>query len=293
MLGGATGALVIGGIQNYNPAIVGLPERLITFRDNNLPAGSPDPTAPSCPTCLDGIPTWDVTINYVPVSWPSYAPTVLYMRPGATEFWRLLAAFTDSLFQLQLLYDGVPQPLRLVATDGVVVGSNKATRQGSTATVTTLMFEGAARPEFILAAPPASVKLAVLAAVNVDTGIDGDVDPPRTLVRIVLDPAAPLPSVIVPAVTASIPPYTAAPDPLMAVQPSASRTIYFSEQLSEPFNPNSRTDFYVTVAGNKPRVFSGANPPDVITSQGAVEDWVIQNWALEAHVFHIHQVRVE
>ena len=63
MLGGATGALVVGGIQNYQPAVVGLPERLIVVRDNLLPAGSPPPELPSCPTCFDGVPSWDVTVS--------------------------------------------------------------------------------------------------------------------------------------------------------------------------------------------------------------------------------------
>ena len=88
MLGGATGALVVGGIQNYQPAVVGLPERLIVVRDNLLPAGSPPPELPSCPTCFDGVPSWDLTVNYVPVSYPTFTPATVRMRPGATEFWR-------------------------------------------------------------------------------------------------------------------------------------------------------------------------------------------------------------
>jgi len=36
--------------------------------------------------------------------------------------------------------------------------------------------------------------------------------------------------------------------------------------------------------------FSPDNPPAVTTTQGAVEDWTIQNRAQENHEFHFHQI---
>ncbi len=32
------------------------------------------------------------------------------------------------------------------------------------------------------------------------------------------------------------------------------------------------------------------DPPSIVTTQGSVEDWTIENQALENHEFHIHQI---
>ena len=42
--------------------------------------------------------------------------------------------------------------------------------------------------------------------------------------------------------------------------------------------------------GATPVLFSPNNPPAIITRQGSVEDWTIQNRSLENHEFHIHQI---
>lgn len=40
LLGGASGALVVQGIENVQPAVAGLPERILIFRDNLVPAAA-------------------------------------------------------------------------------------------------------------------------------------------------------------------------------------------------------------------------------------------------------------
>jgi FtsP/CotA-like multicopper oxidase with cupredoxin domain len=77
---------------------------------------------------------------------------------------------------------------------------------------------------------------------------------------------------------------------LSECQPTAHRKLYFSEVLSDPSDPNSPTNFYITVDGQTPVLFSPDNPPAIETTQGAVEDWTIENRALENHEFHIHQI---
>jgi FtsP/CotA-like multicopper oxidase with cupredoxin domain len=72
--------------------------------------------------------------------------------------------------------------------------------------------------------------------------------------------------------------------------PTAHRKLYFSEVLSDPSNPNSPTNFYITVDGQTPALFDPSNPPGIVTRQGAVEDWTIENHAQENHEFHIHQI---
>ena len=39
-----------------------------------------------------------------------------------------------------------------------------------------------------------------------------------------------------------------------------------------------------------PTLFSASNPPAIVTTQGSVEDWTIQNRSHENHEFHFHQI---
>jgi hypothetical protein len=71
-----------GGIQNLNPEVAG-PEQLLMIRDNLVPGG---------PTPGGNIPSWDVSLNYVPVPSPSYTPAVIQMKPGERQLWRRAAA---------------------------------------------------------------------------------------------------------------------------------------------------------------------------------------------------------
>jgi FtsP/CotA-like multicopper oxidase with cupredoxin domain len=71
---------------------------------------------------------------------------------------------------------------------------------------------------------------------------------------------------------------------------TAKRTLYFSEVLSDPNNPASPTNFFITVDGATPVLFDPNNPPAIVTRQGAVEDWIIQNRSQENHEFHMHQI---
>jgi FtsP/CotA-like multicopper oxidase with cupredoxin domain len=61
--------------------------------------------------------------------------------------------------------------------------------------------------------------------------------------------------------------------------------------LSERVGPwGGNAQFFITVNNQIPEVFNPNNPPEVITHQGAVEDWTIQNRSEEVHEFHIHQI---
>jgi FtsP/CotA-like multicopper oxidase with cupredoxin domain len=71
---------------------------------------------------------------------------------------------------------------------------------------------------------------------------------------------------------------------------NTTRKLYFSEVLSDPSNPDSPTNFFITVDGQTPVLFNPNNPPAIVTTQGSVEDWTIENRAMENHEFHIHQI---
>jgi FtsP/CotA-like multicopper oxidase with cupredoxin domain len=73
--------------------------------------------------------------------------------------------------------------------------------------------------------------------------------------------------------------------------PIRTRKLYFSEKLQNPTDPNSPTDFYLTVDGQTPAVFDPHSPTtNIVAHQGDVEDWIVENRSQEVHDFHIHQV---
>ena len=281
--GGASGAIIVGGIANFQPAVAGLPERVLVVRDQPV-AGTPAPGGI--------IPSWDVTLNYVPIPYvstptPGFIPSVIQMQTGGKEFWRVSNSSADTILDLQLMYDNVAQPLTLVALDGVPIGSQDGTVPGQTLTQTDILIPPAGRAEFIVTAPGASVKNAVFQTLNINTGPDGDNDPTRPLAVIQTSSSRPpLPTAEAPSGTVSGPLFSN----LATATPTAARTLYFSEVVSDPSNPASPTNFFITVDGATPTLFDPNNPPSIVTTQGSVEDWTIQNRAEENHEFHLHQV---
>jgi FtsP/CotA-like multicopper oxidase with cupredoxin domain len=137
---------------------------------------------------------------------------------------------------------------------------------------------------FFALAPTGNVKVAKLVTLNGPTGPDGDNDPQRALANIETFPA----SLAVRnendgSVSAEAgPSWRQRFEGLATAHVTARRRLYFSED-----NPDSK--FYITVDGAKPTLFSPSNPPAIVTTQGALEDWTIQNRTLENHEFHLHQ----
>jgi hypothetical protein len=80
---------------------------------------------------------------------------------------------------------------------------------------------------------------------------------------------------------------------LASATPAAQRTLYFSEVLQDPSDPNSPTNFYITEQGQQPALFTMDQAPNIVVHSGTVEDWLIQNTALEDHIFHIHQIHFQ
>ena len=286
--GGASGAIIVDGIENVQPAVAGLPERVLFIRDQ-----IPDPSISSCQTpgaALPSgatVPSWDVSLNYVPILCPGFTPAIIEMKPGQQELWRVANASADTIIDLQLKFDGVKQPLQVVALDGVPTGSQDGTMQGRLITRTHILLAPAARAEFIVTGPSSNVRRATFMTRNVDTGPDGDNDPTRRLANIVTT-ASPLPLPVIS--SPSRPANHELFEGLANATVTARRTLYFSEVLSDPSNPASPTNFFITVDGATPTLFDPNNPPAIVTRQGAVEDWTIQNRAGEHHEFHMHQI---
>jgi FtsP/CotA-like multicopper oxidase with cupredoxin domain len=278
VLGGASGAIIVDGLENVNAAVAGLPEHVFVIRDNLVP-GNPPPGG--------AIPSWDISVNYVPVPYPAFTPAKLKTPPNERQLWRVLNASADTILDVELKYDGVAQPLEVVGLDGVPANSQDGTMRGSSMVMNHILLAPAARAEFIVTSPSVHVHSALLQTRNINTGPDGDNDPARPLIAVETSATAPN-SPVMPGVSAN--PTAARFAGLGQCKPTATRTLYFSEVLSDPSDPNSPTNFYITVEGQKPALFDPNNPPAIVTKQGAVEDWIVQNRTLENHEFHIHQI---
>jgi len=290
--GGATGAIEVEGIANLQHAVAGLPERYLIIRDQHV--GHP----PKGKVTIR-VPSWDISLNYVPVSFPKYVPAVIKMRTGAQEFWRVLNSSADTTIDLQLNYDGVAQPLEIVALDGVPTGSEDGKHQGTIITQTDILIPPAGRAEFIVTGPGASVQKAVLVTERIDTGPLGDSDPERPLavIRHTTD-GKDIPPRIFP-VAASIggERFTGLDDSMV----TARRHLYFSETETEAADAGGirkpggagNFTFFITVKGQTQVPYYPGEPPAIITHRGAVEDWTIENQAKEIHMFHIHQIHFQ
>jgi FtsP/CotA-like multicopper oxidase with cupredoxin domain len=286
--GGASGAIEIEGIANLQPAVSGLPQRFLVVRDQPLQ------NPPQNPRLNPTAPFWDLSMNYVPISYPQYTPGVIQMQAGAQEFWRVVNASADTVLQLQLLYDGQAQPVQIAAFDGVPTGSQDGKHQGSLITETTVLIPPAGRAEFIVAGPSASVKHAVFMADHPDTGPAGDLDTRRPLATIQLTKdIKKTPRRIMPvAGNISGNRFANVEDSMV----TAHRTLAFSEAIGTETGlrqPGAGGIFYITVKGQPKVPYYPDEPPAITTTQGAVEDWKIENQSKEVHEFHMHQIHFQ
>jgi FtsP/CotA-like multicopper oxidase with cupredoxin domain len=275
--GGGSGGIIVDGIEKIQPAVAGLNQEVLIIRDQELPGGSPTPGG--------NVPSWDLTLNSVPISYPQEIPAVLQMGQGEQQLWRVSNSSADTILDLQVVYDGVAQNLQIVALDGVPTGSQNGTQQGQIVNASDILIPTAGRAEFIVTGPGAGVSNASLVTLGIDTGPDGDNDPPRTIATIqTTEAGAPLAL----SSRGALPRDTRGGwkqrfAGLAAKAAETTRTLYFSED-----NPDSQ--FFITLDGATPELFDPNNPPAIVTNQGSVEEWTIQNRSLENHEFHIHQI---
>ncbi|HKN75489.1 MAG TPA: multicopper oxidase domain-containing protein [Candidatus Acidoferrum sp.] len=302
VLGGASGALIIEGIERANRQLAGLPERVLVIRDQDLlnPNAPPSKSEPVVPRNLVdrdgdagnngtgfGKPAKDLSINLVPVPFPDYPPAEIKMKPEERQLWRVLNASAITYLNLAVLFKHAPQMLGIVALDGVPLNANGDPGEGIT-WANHIGVPPGGRVEFIVKGPPAGVP-GLLVTRTVDTGVGGENDPNRALATILSAPDAPEPRSTL----------ASAPEPLVpstlpwlgSVTPARTRKLYFSEKFLDPNDPNSPTSFFITVDGQTPTPFDPASGvPDIVVKQGNVEDWIIENRSTELHAFHIHQI---
>lgn len=273
--GGASGALIVGGIENIKPQVAGLTEQVLLVRQQFLNPGSwlPGP--------------YELTLNFETIVTPPLAtlPTVV-IDPGEQQFWRVLNAGTQAFLALQVQYNGTPQNLELISMDGVPVTGDPS--------VTEIDLPPAGRAEFIVTGPAEGTN-AIFATLGFNTGAVGNPNASQVLANMISSADATkrkyrIPNRYrIPAVKAQtkVSGKTRRFSNLANVKPTTTRSLYFSEA---PQGSNGPTNYYLTVAGQTPQVFNPDNPPAIVTNVGAMEQWTIENHSSEEHAFHIHQI---
>ncbi len=261
--GGATGAIIVGGIEKIKPQVAGLTERVLIVREQ-FPAGGSDELGAQ------------LTLNYQPAVYPKSPAPILQTKPGEKQFWRVLNSSTNNFLALQLLFGSTPQTMELISLDGVPVTGDPM--------VTSITIPIAGRAEFIITGPPTGTTATFVNA-GFDTGPIGDSNPAQLLANVVAttDPAGaqkPVAPGILPAVTQRF-------SGLATMKPTTVRKLYFTEAFSSTVDP---PNFFVTVDGQQPKLFKMNEPPAIVTKVGAVEDWTIENRTGEMHAFHMHQI---
>ena len=306
VLGGASGALIVEGIERANPKVAGLPERVFVIRDQDLvnpdaPPSKSEPVVPKMMIDRDGDsanngtgfgkPAKDLSVNFVPVPYPDYPPAIIRMKPGERQLWRVLNASAITYLKLSFLFHNrTPQMMGVVSIDGVPINWNPGA-ENAIEWHDHIGVPPGARVEFIVTGPPAGTP-GLFVTRTVDTGQGGENDPNRALASIVATPDAPEPRSTLQATPTPLAP-PALPW-LGSVTPTHVRKLYFSEKLEDPTNPNIATTFFITVEGQTPVAFDPSNSvPSIVVKQGDVEDWIIENRSSELHAFHIHQIHFE
>jgi FtsP/CotA-like multicopper oxidase with cupredoxin domain len=306
--GGASGALIVEGIERTNPSLSGLPERLLIIRDQALlnPDASPGTSSVDVPVLRDGEgdilnsgtgtgkPARDLSLNFVPVPYPGYPPAVIETKPGEKQLWRVLNASAITYVDVQILVGGVPQAIGVVSLDGVPIHEG---REPGTSILTegNILLPPAGRADFIFEGLPEGTRASLITR-SVDTGPAGENDPVRPLADIVSranapEPPSTLPMASSPAASAAVSPKAATAEWLGNVKPVRVRKLYFSEKPSDPNDPNSPTIFMITVEGQPAVPYDPTSTePNIVVQQGDVEDWIIENRTTELHAFHIHQI---
>lgn len=259
--GGAAGAIIVEGIEKLRPEVAGLTERVFVIRQQYLVPWIPGP--------------YQLTLNYQ-VSPVLGLKPIIQMKPGEKQFWRVVNATVQDFIPVQVQVNGVAEPLQVIALDGYPLTQTR--------NETSILIPPAGRAEFIVQAP-ASGQTGIFFANSYSTGPTGNPDIQQTLADIQLSSStAPvhMPTTVTPVAADSL-----KFSDLAHATVTNQRTVYFSEEFG---GTNGPIQFYVTVGGQKQKVFEPNEKPAITTKVGAVEDWVIENRALETHAFHIHQI---
>jgi FtsP/CotA-like multicopper oxidase with cupredoxin domain len=292
VLGGASGALIVEGA---NPRA--LPERTLVLRDQLVREGVAEAHAAD-----KDLPTWDVSLNYVPVMYPEYEPARMEVAADQSELWRMVNAGADQILDLQYVVNGTVQPFEVRERDGVAL--RNADGSARTEQSMHLRLPPGARIEAVVRTPRMG-EHAELRTLRVDTGPDGESVPARVIAEVVASVksggAEMQVSPLRPAASGRDDKVLAGRDENSVRSGEAARSaaeargvyqrrLYFSELNHNPGDKEGYTEFFLTVEGQAPKQYEMGQAPNITVHRGAVEEWTIENRSREVHVFHIHQM---
>ncbi len=263
--GGASGAIIVEG---SNPLTQGLTERILILREQNKTGPARDPDANT-----------QLTLNFQPAVYPEggLAPSIT-VQAGAQEYWRFLNSSVKQFTTLQLMYGTTLQTFEVLEIDGVTLNTPIFTN--------TLQIPPAGRMEFLIPGLPAGQQGTFITQ-GFDTGPVGDHNEPQVLAKLQTGAGSGSPIHQIAQFPVKPPTQPVRFSGLAKLTPTTTRSLYFQEQN---VGTNGGTQFYITVQGQKPKIFTMDEPPAIVTNVGAVEDWTIENRSGEVHAFHIHQI---
>lgn len=239
------------------------------------------------------------------------------MQSTDRQVWRIVngSAQTTLSPQLVLVSGGSTSvlPLTVVARDGVPVHDDDGTRRYQTwdTTKRPLLIPTAGRLEILVSAPPPGATL-YLDTRQVAGGCASDGQPARRLLRVVStgNDVAPDNSDVQPTGKETF--FTN----LLSAQPAVRRVLAFTEYprsfttqtsgwVGAPpgngdFDP-TETDFFLTLIASTDgeasavtiHPFHMSGPSDIVVhlngQESVTEEWLVQNYTLEQHAFHLHQ----
>jgi len=264
--GGAAGALIVNGMEKVRPEVKGLKERVFVIRQQYLVPWIPGP--------------YQLSLNYQVSLFPNGPSPYINMKPGERQFWRVANATIQDFMPIQILINSKPEKLELIALDGYPLAKPRF--------VETILVPPAGRAEFIVTGPNTG-SFGQFIIGPYDTGPTGNPDLSAYLAAInpvsgnltdasqspAADESSPAPAVKLKW------------SDLGDAKVTAERKLFFSEEFG---GTNGPIQFYITVDGQQQKVFEPDEKPVIKTKVGAVEDWTIENRALETHAFHIHQI---
>src|SRR6202167_138282 len=96
--GGAAGAIVVEGMEKYQPEVKGLTERVLVIRQPYLVRWIPGP--------------YELTLNLQPAPATGLKP-LIQMQEGDKEFWRVANASLQDFLQLQVLVQHQQRPMEI------------------------------------------------------------------------------------------------------------------------------------------------------------------------------------
>jgi suppressor of ftsI len=270
-LDGMSGAIVIDGIEGYDPEIRHIRERILVLRDKVLEKNDPATSelrqrvqmpARGCGTSTE-TPERIFTVNGI------VRPQIA-IGPGERQFWRILNASPDLYADLQV----DTERLEIVARDGMPIAFHNPKRRSELAHH--VLVPPGGRVEAIVTGPRPGSQ-ASLRTLCFDTGPDGDPNPAMVLADMI--------DLVQPTLGIS----TAPVDTHVATyKPLSSRLIARVE--------DSPSDFVVTFTEDKKgfyingKKYESTDAPMTSVAIGAYRHWRVVNDTQEVHPFHIHQV---